>query len=440
MNYLLRDTDHTGAKRGVPPLVLGGSPTLTIQCIDSIARKYKYVSGAIAFRDCERPTRDQLQGVIRAFKATMCPGLAGHEFNSLFVLHEEPGGGCHVHFVVPMVEFRSGQRRQLNVHPPGQDSLRLYEAFTQLMNHQLGYEQVQRDPLKLALSDFERRTVPGKAAGKEKGYLHRQVTREIRRGAITDRNQLCAFLTEQYGVDVTRKGADYLALRFPGEAKARRFRGPLYEHGADYRQLVRESNVPKPFLTEPEVRQVQHTLTDLVASRRMLYEQRFKSKEFRRPHGRAGQVGDTTTTTKETRKMKQTNQPNPVVQEALRVIAEVSAGRVASNTSRMTAPNLNLPNVLAMMEGMRREATMTTTEKAHHAAMDAIHDIEAALGNLQDAINAATADIGSAKNPAQRASAEGRLARLMEQKRRLEMQLGQARVRQLNAPSGSAPR
>ena len=369
----------------------------------------------------------------------MCPGLAGHEFNSLFVLHEEQGGGCHVHFVVPMVEFRSGQHRQLNVHPPGEDNLRLYEAFTQLMNHQLGYEQVQPDPLKLALSDFERRTVPGKTAGKEKGYLHKQLTREIRRGAIADRDQLCAFLTEQYGVDVTRKGADYLALRFPGEAKARRFRGPLYEHGADYRQLVRESTTSNPFLTEPEVRQVQQTLTELIASRRMLFDNRFKPKEFRRPHGRAGQTGHATTT-KETRKMKQTNQPNPVVQDAMRVIAEVKAERVASNTSGTANPKLQLSNVVAMMEGIRREATMTTTEKAHHAAMDAIHDIEAALGNLQDAINAATADIGSAKNPAQRASAEARLARLMEQKRRLEMQLGQARVRQLNAPSGSVPR
>ena len=74
VNYLLSKTDHTGQQRDAEPEVLAGQPSTTVDCINSIGRKHKYVSGAIAFKDTERPTNDQLQAVIRAFKPTMCPG------------------------------------------------------------------------------------------------------------------------------------------------------------------------------------------------------------------------------------------------------------------------------------------------------------------------------------------------------------------------------
>ncbi len=188
VNYLLSKTDHTGQLRDAEPEVLAGQPSTTVHCINSIARKHKYVSGAIAFKDNERPSPDQLQAVIRAFKATMCPGLEAHEYNSLFVLHREKNGGCHVHFIVPMVEMRSGRFKQMNIHQPGETNQKLYEAFTQLMNHEMGYEQVQADPLKPALSDFERRTSRGKAEHKDKLYLHNTLTRYIRPGDITNRD------------------------------------------------------------------------------------------------------------------------------------------------------------------------------------------------------------------------------------------------------------
>ncbi|WP_409259252.1 relaxase/mobilization nuclease domain-containing protein [Paraburkholderia sp. HC6.4b] len=82
------------------------------------------MSGAIAFRDTERPTREQLHGVIRTFKETFCPGFSGDQFNSLFVLHEDKGN-TEVHFVVPMIEFASGRGKRINIHPPGGQNVRL---------------------------------------------------------------------------------------------------------------------------------------------------------------------------------------------------------------------------------------------------------------------------------------------------------------------------
>ena len=234
MRYLLSDVDHRGAARSVRPEVLAGSPTTTMRIINSIARKHKYVSGAIAFRDNEKPTRADLHQVIKAFKETMIPGLRPEQYNSLFVLHEDKGN-TEVHFVVPMLELSTGRR--LNIHPPGAENIRLYERFTQFMNHELGYEQVQPDPLKLALSAFEMRTETGIRLRRDKLHLHKRLTRAIRSHEVNNRDELCVFLSEQFGVETTRMGSDYLSLRFPGQTKAKRFRGPLYQRGSDYRNL-----------------------------------------------------------------------------------------------------------------------------------------------------------------------------------------------------------
>ena len=71
VRYLLSDNDHAGQKRSVDPEVLSGSPDLTIAAINTITRKHKYVSGAIAFRDQEQPSREQVMNIIGRFKANV---------------------------------------------------------------------------------------------------------------------------------------------------------------------------------------------------------------------------------------------------------------------------------------------------------------------------------------------------------------------------------
>lgn len=448
VNYLLSKTDHTGQQRDAEPEVLAGQPSTTVDCINNIGRKHKYVSGAIAFKDNERPTNDQLQAVIRAFKATMCSGLEAHEFNSLFVLHREKNGGCHLHFIVPMVEMRSGRFKQMNIHPPGETNLKLYEAFTQLMNHELGYEQVQADPLKLALSDFERRTSRGKAEHKDKLYLHKKLTRAIRHGDITNRDQLCAFLAEHYGVEVTRKGADSVSLKFPGAVKAKRFRGPLYEQRSDYRQLVREASADHPKLTEMQVQQIRQTLTGLVHMRCMFNEAAFKPRSVRAPRGRGGHGGRagqhaTKNNNKENKTMKSSNtNTSTVVQDVLRVVSVVRAERAVADMAGVSDTKAYKAAVIHNMQKVRRSAGTTSDNTPQHAAMDAVHDVEAAISSLQGDINAAITDVGRATTPEQRSSAERRLAKLMEQKRRLEVQLGMAKMRRVNiaGSNGAVPK
>lgn len=429
VNYLLSDRDHTGQPRPVAPEVLEGNPDLTVAIINNIQRKHKYVSGAIAFRDNEQPTREQMHEVIRSFKQTMCPGLGPENFNSLFVLHCDKGN-TEIHFVVPMIEMTTGKR--MNIHPPGQLNIQLYEAFTQVMNHRLGYAQVVPDPLKLALSDFERCTAEGKTDRSNKLYLHKRLTKAIRSGEVVNRDQLCEFLTEQFGVEITRKGQDYLSIKFPGSEKAKRFRGPLYNASADYSRLVQTARDAKHEhrLSPTEYRQAENTLTQLIEARRqfniraylsprMLRSQRM---QMNRQLRQGNPVQPITITTKE----------NPMIKKP---VPTKTAARRQTETSSVTVPPAirDRSAVLASIQSIREQAM--SGSNATIATSDGIAEIIGSLGEIESGINAAISDMNQAKNPKQRAAAERRMIKLVEQKRRLEVQLGQAKARQLNRAS-----
>ena len=67
LNYLLGN-DKENKPRNPAPVILKGDRKLTEVLIDSNHRQYKYTSGAIAFRDNEKPTEEQLNKIINAFE------------------------------------------------------------------------------------------------------------------------------------------------------------------------------------------------------------------------------------------------------------------------------------------------------------------------------------------------------------------------------------
>ena len=66
------------------------------------------------------------------------------------------------------------------------------------------------------------------------------------------------------------------------------------------------------------------------------------------------------------------------------------------------------------------------------SAVTDMTSIQIAIGNIQGSIDAAIAEVATAKSPAQRASAQQKLSALMMQKMRLEAQLGEAKKREIN--------
>ena len=69
------------------------------------------------------------------------------------------------------------------------------------------------------------------------------------------------------------------------------------------------------------------------------------------------------------------------------------------------------------------------------STLDAIQEVQNAIGLLQTAIDGAVADLAAARTPKDKQQAEARLASLLMQMSRLNQQLEAAKVRQINQPS-----
>jgi hypothetical protein len=434
VRYLLSDTDHTGQTRSEKPEVLWGSPDITIAAINSIQRKHKYISGAIAFRDNEHPSREGCMKIIQAFKETVCPGLDSRHYNSLFVLHQDKGN-IEIHFLFPNLEMTTGRR--LNIHPPGPRNIALYDAFTKVMNHELGYEQVIPDPLKLALSDFERRTQDGKRDRNNKLHLHKHLSKAIMTGQIRNRDELCHCLEDEFGLTIPRKGDDYISVKFPGAQKAKRLRGPLYHANADYGKLLEQYRNPPPAtLSAAEYQHHKTRLAILTNERRQFFAKAYLQPRQLRARRQAtlGQKFRPTETGNNKPIHHKETKPMPTQLATMKQIIADSLATAQQLRAERTPPTINKMNALRRMKQIRQQAS-SKTDLREHADMDAIQDIQNALGEIESDIHAATADMNHAKNPEQRRKAEERLAKLVAQKNRLLQQLEQAKIRQINRPA-----
>lgn len=433
VNYLLSDTDHSGIKRTVKPEVLEGSPATTIAVINSIQRQHKYVSGVIAFRQEEQPTREQMHKVISAFKKTVAPGIKDDALNSLWVLHQEKGN-TELHFLLAMTHLPTGRR--WNPHPPGEKNLDLYRQFVSVMNETMGYTQVVPNPLHALMGDFEHKAPRGKEKQRKTLLLMKEIGHAIQSGKVNNRDALCGFLGEELGVTVTRQGRDYLSIRLPGTERAIRLKGAVFQHDADYRTMRGASSAkPRPvMLTGLELQQAKQTLHTLVQERQAFNEKAYQPRVGlpRQKRGRSPVITKTTTKEK-TMSINTTKTIRPILNEALTVARQADAERNAEK--KQTMPDKT--TVAQRIASTRQKASSTSShQEPPSTAMDQIHELEAAIGSLQVGIDAATADIASAGTPEARKRAEQRLASLLKQMSRLQEQLWMARQRQLNEGGG----
>jgi hypothetical protein len=437
VNYLLSMKDHAGQPRDVAPEVLEGHPATTISVINAIQRKHRYVSGVLAFRDDEKPTRAQMYEVIDSFKKTVAPGLSDKQFNSLFVLHTEKSN-VEIHFIFPIVEFASGRGKRLNVHPPGARNLALYEAFTQVTNHRMGYGQVVPHTMRAAISVTDRKLPNSKGKRRSAHLLQHEIVQAVQAvqaGQVNNRKELVQWLDDALGVTVTRQGQDYLSVKMPGATKAMRLRGPLFEAGTDYRSLA-PSTSGKPgtvMLTVPEYQKCLSSLDTLVSERRAFNIKAYLTpRTFPRTQG-AGSASATlkpayftrATTKETTMPIKKTPHTERIVEDAMITAKQADDEHVKKPAIATTE------QATQRMKAMRGSGT-TSYSPVASTAMNTINSIQAAIGVLQQSINAAVADMANAKTPDEAKKAQQRLMALMEQMARLEQQLQEAKVRQIN--------
>lgn len=249
----MRATDHAGNPRPEVPEVLEGSPETTVTIINSIDRKHKYASGCLAFRPDEKPTKAQLFNILDQFKTVVAPGLEPEQFNALFVLHHEAPdpksgqSGFHVHFLLPMTLLggvnAKGKRlagKRWNPHPPGKQTIEVMSLFTQITNHEQGWQPVQEKPTRVGMDSLWRKVTHLDQKRKIE-ILHAEVLKAIKGEQVHNRQELMTFMEDELGLTVTRASEKTVSVKFPGSHKAFRLRGAAYEYSADYKQITRQS-------------------------------------------------------------------------------------------------------------------------------------------------------------------------------------------------------
>lgn len=225
-----------------PPVIMSGDPATTTRLIDSSDNKWKYTSGVIAFADTDAPTEEQQRAVMSEFESSAFAGLDPDQYNILWVRHEHEGN-VELHFVAPRLELSTG--KALNIAPPGHE--RLFDALRDAWNWERGWARPD-DPARARLVQQGDETLKTDAARLRDGLgpsddpkrlITEYLEARIDAGMIDDRAGIIAALSE-VGMEVTRKGRDYISVRPEPDAK------PIRLKGAIYGESFRRSELERP--------------------------------------------------------------------------------------------------------------------------------------------------------------------------------------------------
>lgn len=120
--------------RSILPEVLRGDPEQTIALIASNHRKWRYVSGVIAFAAEDQPNDDELASVMDDFERVAFAGLEADQYNSLWIRHTHKGN-TELHFIFPRLELYAGAA--FNPAPPRSESY--FNSFRNYWNSAKGW-------------------------------------------------------------------------------------------------------------------------------------------------------------------------------------------------------------------------------------------------------------------------------------------------------------
>lgn len=260
LNYLLGN-DKDNKPRDPAPVILKGDKKITEVLINSNHRQYKYTSGAIAFRDNEKPTEEQLNKIIEAFEKTFTPGLE-ERVPLLWVKHQDKGN-TELHFIAPMQDAKTG--KQFNICPPGDQFKQMYKDFQALANDTYGWDQVRGNMLKAQMSELDKADSTNQS-NKIKKMLSNEIERKAKAGELNNRNDLITHL-KNIGFEITRKGKDYISIKHKKALKATRLKGPAFCENANYIELLQQS-AQLPKLSDTERTEVKTRLARAVNNRR----------------------------------------------------------------------------------------------------------------------------------------------------------------------------
>lgn len=213
VNYCLSDYDYKKKLREVKPEILLGDAEYT-KSLDSIAKKA--TSGVIAFRDNEKPTKEQMLEIVEKFEKTFIGTELREKVNCLYIIHQEKGN-TEIHFIINNIVLDE-QQKAFNPFPPGHQKLK--DAFVAKINNEMDYEQViEKDLLKKnkTLSNEERKALD---KGKHSFYnlstkkaLEETLFEAVACKEIKNRKELISFIKNELGLELSRVSDNYISIK-----------------------------------------------------------------------------------------------------------------------------------------------------------------------------------------------------------------------------------
>ncbi|WP_420448326.1 relaxase/mobilization nuclease domain-containing protein [Candidatus Palauibacter sp.] len=230
VEYLVGERDAAGHEReGVE--VLRGNPDMVAAVADSLDFGRKYTSAVIAWAPEDRPTGEQIGAVLDEFEKTAWAGLEPDRYAWTAVLHRERGGGVHAHILAAQCDLQTG--RSLNIAPPGWH--KTYAPLRDAFNHEHGWSRPD-DPARaraqrsghVAYIEASKLRAGLEHEADPRTLIRDYLVQRVEHGAVKGRADVVSAL-EDVGLEVPRRGKDYITARDPDTGKRWRLKGELYE-------------------------------------------------------------------------------------------------------------------------------------------------------------------------------------------------------------------
>jgi hypothetical protein len=288
VDYLTRERDGKGAIRESLPEVLKGDPEQIVKLIDVLDFEYKYQAGVISFAPEDAPSEEQQREAISSFEKTAFAGLEADRYDILWVRHSHTSGGrIELHFVTPRVELETG--KSLNIAPPGWQNY--FRPWRDYWNYSQGWARPD-DPERarayhpgyhaLVQAEEKRLELAGIPCQNREDYrqtITNYLIENIQLGRIKQREDIISLL-EESGLEITRKGEDYLTVTNEKIGKKIRLKGGIYE--ASWRLgegLTKETGNREKTdreLTQTRIREAETELTNRMLERAEYHQSRYR--------------------------------------------------------------------------------------------------------------------------------------------------------------------
>lgn len=269
-------------EREPKPLVLEGDPRQIVALCDSLSFKNRYTSGVLSFSPEESAkiaaTPGLKEQLIQELREFAYAGVKSDDCKPMLVVQHEHTGRLELHYLIPRVSLESG--KYFNPFPPNYDGRKgkgtndVYkeqnDTFTDYVCSKYDLQN-QRDPLiarEIKISKFD----PNKV---DKKSIHEAVRKLIDGGGIKSREDIVSFL-EKAGGTITRKGDDYLSVKFDNNKKAIRLKGEFYGEQS-YTEIRARIESTAERINRP-LAEIEHSYAEVLSDRAGKVEKRHDLK------------------------------------------------------------------------------------------------------------------------------------------------------------------